>query len=138
MYESPLIFEASAENAAHSKADVPSTNGSPTNAPPASDQSWNACAADPPAAVYHRGAQKTWCSPNGTNDLSVTPNINESRPATCPEYSPKYASPIPIHGQITKNKNDNGIIRRIPANGTNLFPPKNAIIDGSSTSWNVL
>ena len=55
-----------------------------------------------------------------------------------PEYSPKYDSPSPIHGQISRNANANGIIRSIPANATNLFPPKKAIGPGSSISWNVL
>lgn len=39
---------------------------------------------------------------------------------------------------MTKNPKANGIIKIIPANGTNLLPPKNASIDGSSTSWKVL
>lgn len=64
--------------------------------------------------------------------------MNESSPETLPEYSPKYPSPRPIHGQISKNANARGIIRIIPTRATNLLPPKNATTAGSCTWWNLL
>lgn len=93
----------------------------------------------PPAGVYQTGAQKTWCNPNGINDLSMYPKISELTPTgVLFNASPKKLSAIPTHGQNSKNTNANTAIAGIVTSETNLFPPKNEITLGNWIVWNLL